>query len=67
MKDYFRVDLRLNWRKNKKRYTRTIAIDIQNVLNVQNEAYHYYDHVKEKVTTQYQLGLIPVLVYRIDF
>ncbi len=67
LKDYFRVDLRLNWRKNKKNYTRTIAIDIQNVLNVQNEAYHYYDHVKEKVTTQYQLGIIPVLVYRIDF
>jgi hypothetical protein len=67
LEDYFRLDLRLNWRKNKKSYTRTIAIDIQNVLNTQNEAYHYYDHVKEKVTTQYQLGLIPVLVYRIDF
>lgn len=67
LKDYFRLDLRLNWRKNKKNYTRTIAIDIQNLLNVQNEAYNYYDHVKQKVTTQYQLGLIPVLVYRIDF
>lgn len=67
LKDYFRLDLRLNWRKNKKNYTRIIAIDIQNVFNVQNEAYHYYDHVKKKVTTQYQLGLIPVLVYRIDF
>lgn len=67
LKDYFRLDLRLNWRKNKKNYTRTIAIDIQNLFNVQNEAYHYYDHIKEKVTTQYQLGLIPVLVYRIDF
>lgn len=65
--DYFRMDLRLNWRKNKKNYTRTIAIDIQNLFNVQNEAYRYYDHVKGKVTTQYQLGLIPVLVYRIDF
>lgn len=67
LNDYFRLDLRLNWRKNKKSYTRTIAIDIQNLFNVQNEAYHYYDHVKEKVTTQDQLGLIPVLVYRIDF
>ncbi len=67
LKDYFRLDLRLNWRKNKKNYTRTIAIDIQNLLNVQNEGYHYYDHVKQKVKTQYQLGLIPVLVYRIDF
>lgn len=67
LNDYFRMDLRLNWRKNKKSYTRTIAIDIQNLLNTQNEAYHFYDHFKGKVTTQYQLGLIPVLVYRIDF
>ncbi|MFN8334616.1 MAG: TonB-dependent receptor [Cyclobacteriaceae bacterium] len=67
LKDYFRFDLRLNWRKNKKNYTRTIAIDIQNLLNTQNEAYHYYDHVKRGINTQYQLGTIPVLVYRIDF
>jgi hypothetical protein len=67
LKDYFRLDLRLNWRKNKGNYTRTIALDIQNLLNTQNEAYHYYDHLKQKTTTQYQLGLIPVLVYRIDF
>jgi outer membrane receptor protein involved in Fe transport len=65
--DYFRLDLRLNWRKNKKHYTRTIAIDIQNVLNIENTAYRYYDHVQQKVNTQHQLGMIPVLVYRIDF
>jgi hypothetical protein len=67
LNDYFRLDLRLNWRKNKGNYTRTIALDIQNLLNTQNEAYHYYDQLKQKTTTQYQLGLIPVLVYRIDF
>jgi CarboxypepD_reg-like domain len=67
LNDYFRMDLRLNWRKNKRNYTRTIAMDIQNLFNTQNEAYHDYDRVKNKVTTQYQLGLIPVLVYRIDF
>ena len=67
LSDYFRMDLRLNWRKNKKNYTRTIAIDIQNLFNTQNEAYHDYDRVKNKVTTQYQLGLIPVMVYRVDF
>ena len=67
LQDYFRLDLRLNWRKNREGFTRTIAIDIQNVLNSQNEAYHYYDHVKGKVNTQYQLGIIPILVYRIEF
>jgi hypothetical protein len=67
LSDYFRFDLRLNWRKNKNGYTRTIAIDIQNLFNSQNEAYHYYDHIKNKINKQYQLGVIPILVYRFEF
>lgn len=65
--DYFRFDVRFNWRKNKKGYTRTIAIDIQNIFNLENVAYRYYDHVLGKINTQYQLGMIPIVVYRIDF
>jgi hypothetical protein len=66
-KDYFRLDLRLSFRKNKPNYTRTFAIDIQNLTSQQNEAYMYYDFQQSKVVTKYQLGIIPVLVYRIDF
>jgi hypothetical protein len=65
--DYFRLDLRLSFRKDKTRYTRTFAIDIQNLTSQQNEAYQYYDFTQSKVVTKYQLGIIPVLVYRIDF
>ena len=65
--DYFRVDLRLSFRKNKPRYTRTFAIDIQNLTGQQNEAYQYYDLTQQKIVTKFQLGIIPVLVYRIDF
>jgi hypothetical protein len=65
--DYFRVDLRLSFRKNKPKYTRTFAIDIQNATNQQNESYHYYDFTQQKIVTKFQLGIIPVLVYRIDF
>jgi hypothetical protein len=67
LKDYKRVDLRLSWRKDKPGYTRTIAIDIQNVAAFKNEAYHYYDAFQSKILTQYQVSIIPVLVYRIDF
>jgi hypothetical protein len=65
--DYFRVDLRLSFRKDKPTHTRTFAIDIQNLLNTQNEAYQYYDTFQDKVVMKYQLGIIPVIVYRIDF
>jgi hypothetical protein len=67
MKDYFRLDLRLSFRKNKPRYTRTFAVDVQNLTNQQNEASRYYDFTQRKVVTRFQLGIIPVLVYRIDF
>lgn len=65
--DYFRVDLRVSFRKNKPGYTRTFAIDIQNLFGMENEAYHKYEFSQQKVITKYQLGIIPVIVYRIDF
>jgi hypothetical protein len=65
--DYFRLDLRLSFRKNKPGYTRTFAIDIQNLTNQQNDAYQYYDRVQAKTVMKYHLGIIPLLVYRVDF
>jgi hypothetical protein len=67
LKDYKRLDLRFSWRKDKPGYTRTIAIDIQNVAAFKNEAYNYFDAFQNKILTQYQVSIIPVLVYRIDF
>jgi hypothetical protein len=65
--DYFRTDLRVSWRKNKPGYTRTLSIDIQNVTGKLNVAYQYYDTFLKEVTTKYQLGIIPVIAYRVDF
>ncbi|MFZ6012409.1 MAG: hypothetical protein ACOYXT_18845, partial [Bacteroidota bacterium] len=67
LKDYMRLDARLSFKKNKPGYTRTFAIDIQNLTGRENEAYHYYDFTQQKIVTKFQLGLIPVLAYRIDF
>ncbi|NIJ53009.1 TonB-dependent receptor [Dyadobacter arcticus] len=67
MKDYFRPDLRIYWKKSKTRYSRTLALDLQNVSGTKNEAYRYFDKRKDAVVTQYQLGLIPVLSYRWEF
>lgn len=67
MKDYFRPDLRIYWKKNHPRYSRTIALDIQNVSGTQNEAFSYYDRLQRQLVKQYQLGLIPILSYRWEF
>lgn len=65
--DYWRPDVRISWRKNKPNYTRTLSLDIQNVANHKNVAFQYFDSFLQRVETRYQLGIIPVLVYRVDF
>ena len=65
--DYKRLDLRLSWRKVKLKSTRTLSLDIQNLAGIQNVAGYYFDTYKQKVLTRYQLGIIPVLTWRLDF
>lgn len=67
LSDYFKIDLRISLRKNTGRYTSVFSLDLQNALNQQNVAFQYYDTVEGKVVTKYQLGLIPILTYRIEF
>lgn len=65
--DYFKIDLRISLRRNTERFTSVWSLDIQNTLNQQNIAFQYYDLVQQQVVTKYQLGLIPILTYRIEF
>ena len=65
--DYFKVDVRLSLRKDTPRYSSVWSLDLQNATNRRNVAYQYYDTVQGAVITKYQLGLIPVLTYRIEF
>ncbi len=67
LKDYFRPDLRIFWKRNKPNFTRTWSIDIQNLTSTQNEAYSYYDVLQRKIVQQFQLGIVPVVNYRVEF
>lgn len=65
--DYFRLDLRFYLKWNKTGRNSTLSLDIQNATNRRNVAYDYYDTLKRQVVTKRQLGLIPILSYRIEF
>ncbi|TDE18135.1 TonB-dependent receptor [Dyadobacter psychrotolerans] len=67
MRDYFRPDLRIYWKKSKAKFSRTLALDIQNISGTKNDAYSYYDTYQKKVVRQNQLGMIPVVSYRWEF
>lgn len=65
--DYFRIDLQFSFRKNKPRSTSEWRLDIQNVANRGNVLEQYYDNFAQQIIQEEQLGLIPVLSYRVEF
>lgn len=64
---YYRIDLRVYLRKDRKGRTGLWSVDLQNVTGARNAAFRYFDTRKNEVVTKYQLGLIPNLSYRIEF
>lgn len=65
--NYFRLDTRLSYTKNKKRSTSTVSLDIQNVSNRLNLYQPFYDNGSKTIRFDSQMGLIPVLNWRLEF
>ncbi len=64
---YFRTDLRVSIKWNRRHFTSTLSLDLQNVTNRLNVFGQSYDEEKNQVVTNYQTGLIPILNYKIEF
>lgn len=64
---YFRTDLRLSVKFNRRGFTSTVSLDIQNITNRLNVYTEYFDEYEHKIKTIHQAGLIPVINYKIDF
>lgn len=65
--DYFRLDLRLYVSKSREGRRSLWSLDIQNLSSRKNDQYHYYDVVQGKVAAKKQLGLIPILSWRMEW
>ena len=71
-KSYFRTDLKIGVRINVKHFTHEIAIDLVNILNTKNILGYSYEadlqaQGKNPFVLQYQLGLLPLFYYKVDF
>lgn len=66
-KDYFRTDLKIGYRINRKRLTHEIAIDLNNVFNTQNIWNQQYSAKTNTVKTEYQMGFLPIPMYKCTF
>ena len=65
--DYFRTDLRISLKRNRVRSTSTISLDVQNVTNRENVGGRNFNLQQGGVTYWYQLPLLPILAYRVEF
>lgn len=62
---YFRMDLQISFRKNKRRTTSEWRLDIQNVTGRNNVVREFYSG--GGLVQESQLGFIPILSYRLEF
>ena len=72
LKDYFRLDMKINYVLNTKKLTHEIGLDLVNLLNTKNVLAQTYSRdlvgkVANPVVDTYQLGFLPLFYYRVDF
>lgn len=65
--NYFRMDFRVSYTKNKSKTTATISLDVQNITNRLNAYDTYFDSVGNKPGLITQTGILPVVNYRLEF
>lgn len=65
--DYYRLDIKISLKRNYRKVTTTVALDVQNTTNRKNVGGQYYDTTTGKIKYWYQAPIIPVLSYRVEF
>ena len=64
---YFKPDVQLSFRNNMKKYSQIWSISIENFANRENVFRQVYNASTNQIDTEYQLGLFPVFLYKIEF
>jgi len=65
--NYFRINTRLTYRINYKKFMQEWGIDIQNLTNHQNIFNQTWDSNRNQLVTYYQMGFMPMMTYKIYF
>lgn len=65
--DIFLANLAISYRKDNKKVSHEIKLDVQNVTNNQGRVYGYYNNNTQSVQYGYQLPILPVFSYMISF
>lgn len=66
-KPYMRFDLRISYRYNAQKVSHEFAIDLVNITNNRNILNYTYINEPPYRRVNYQLGLLPLFYYKVDF
>ena len=64
---YFRIDVKPSYKRNTKRFTHELSVDIQNVTKHNNIFQQQYDLNTQTIKTDYQLKFFVIPQYRLTF
>lgn len=67
--NYYRLDIKVAYTINgqKRRVSQTISLDLQNVTDHDNVFSQSYDDKSKAISTTYQLGFFPNVIYKLQF
>ena len=65
--DYFKADIKFGFKLNGKRITQEYLFFIENFTNHKNMFYQYYNKSKNELVTVNQLGIYPMIQFRLTF
>lgn len=67
MADYLRPDIQITYRINGKKASHLLKLDVQNAINRKNPWSEFYNAETGKIEENYQVGILPVMSYKIQF
>jgi hypothetical protein len=65
--DFFYVDFTLTYKMNYKKFSGTFALQVKNLLDQKPDAGYVYNPYSKLIEKQINLGIIPMISYKVEF
>jgi hypothetical protein len=67
LKDFYKLDVGIKYKRNKNKYTSTLSLDLMNATNNKNIGGLTYDIANDKLEEWTMMPFVPVLSYKVEF
>ncbi|MFZ1750665.1 MAG: hypothetical protein WAU01_10750, partial [Saprospiraceae bacterium] len=67
LKDFYKLDFGIKFKRNKSKYTSTLSLDLMNASNYENIGGLTYDVQNDKIESWTMMPLVPIISYKVEF